>query len=187
MASLLLRFYESLDRRGTASERYIKHHVKSRLEKHFGDEKVFCQSSNRSKPEIVYSSAIKVQDVLNAWANNAPALESKSKNQKNSEQTAEDIFRVANYIKKEIKECKGISPRPFDVSDMSVDQKGQKKITGCLYWLIRLLITSRRGASTALVVKICSNATSIPKQWDTYISNCKNKTNLCEFVSNSLC
>ena len=39
------------------------------------------------------------------------ALESKSKDQKNSEQTAENIFRVANYIKKEIKECKGISAK----------------------------------------------------------------------------
>ena len=42
---------------------------------------------------------------------------------------------------------------------------------------------SRRGASTALEVKISSSATPIPKQWDKYISNCKNKTNLCEFVS----
>ena len=46
---------------------------------------------------------------------------------------------------------------------------------------------SRRGASTALKVKICSNATPIPKQWDKYISNCKNKTNLCNFVSTSFC
>ena len=43
------------------------------------------------------------------------------------------------------------------------------------------------GAATALEVKICSNATPIPRQWDTYISNYRNKTNLCEFVSNSLC
>ena len=42
---------------------------------------------------------------------------------------------------------------------------------------------SRRGASTALEVKISSSATPIPKQWDKYISNCKNNTNLCEFVS----
>ena len=37
---------------------------------------------------------------------------------------------------------------------------------------------SRRGASTALEVKISSSATPIPKQWDKYISNCKNKTNV---------
>ena len=139
MASLLLRFQESLDKRGTTSESYTKQHLNSRLEKHFGDKIVFCQPSNRSKPEIVYSSAIKVQDVLNAWADNTPAPEGKSKDQETV--TAEDIFRVANYIKKEIKGCKGISTRPFDARDMSVDQM-KKLIPGCLYWLIRLLITS---------------------------------------------
>lgn len=46
---------------------------------------------------------------------------------------------------------------------------------------------SRRGVSAALEVKISSSATPIPKQWDKYISNCKNKTNLCEFVSSLLC
>ena len=45
MASLLLRFQESLDKRGTGSVSYTKQHVvsKSRLEKHFGDEIVFFQ------------------------------------------------------------------------------------------------------------------------------------------------
>ena len=73
MASLLLRFQESLDKRGTGSVSYTKQHVvsNSRLEKHFGDEIVFFQPSNRSKPEIVYSITVKVQDV-NAWANNTP-------------------------------------------------------------------------------------------------------------------
>ena len=138
MASLLLRFQESLDKRGTSSESYTKQHFKSHLEKHFGDKIVFCQPSNRSKPDIVSSSAIKAQDVLNAWADNTPAAETNSKDQKPV--TAEDIFQVANYIKTEIKECTGISTRPFDVSDRSVDQM-KKLIPGCLYWVIRLLIT----------------------------------------------
>ena len=46
---------------------------------------------------------------------------------------------------------------------------------------------SRQGASTAFKVKICSNATPIPKLWNRYISNCNNKTNLCDFVTTSLC
>ena len=86
----------------------------------------------------MYSSAIKAQDVLNAWADNTPAPESKSKDQKTV--TAEDIFWVANNIKKEIKECEGISTRLFDARDVSVDQM-KKLIPGCLYWMIRLLIT----------------------------------------------
>ena len=36
--------------------------------------------------------------------------------------TAEDILRVAGYVKKEIKECTGISMRPLNVSDISTEQ-----------------------------------------------------------------
>ena len=46
---------------------------------------------------------------------------------------------------------------------------------------------SRWEASTPLEVKISNNATPIPKQWDKYIRNCKNKTNLCDSVSTSFC
>ena len=48
MASLLLRFRESLDKRDTASESYTKQHLKSRLEKHFGDGIVFSQPSKQA-------------------------------------------------------------------------------------------------------------------------------------------
>ena len=69
-ASLLTRFRETLDRRGIGSESYTKQQLKSRIEKHFGDDVVFPQPSHGSKPEIVYSSTIKVQDVLNVLADN---------------------------------------------------------------------------------------------------------------------
>ena len=139
MASLLTRFRETLDRREIGSESYTKQHLKSHMEKHFGDDVVFSQPSHRSKPEIVYSSTVKVKDVLNAWADNTPVPENKCKGSETV--TAEDIFRVANYVKKKIKECTGISRRLLDVRDISTEQI-KKLIPGCLYWLIRLLITS---------------------------------------------
>ena len=100
---------------------------------------MISQPSNRSKPEIVYSSAIKVQDVLNAWAENKQVPENKGKGSESV--TVKYIFRVASYIKKEIKECTGISTRPLDVRDISTEQI-KKLIPGSLYWLIKLLITS---------------------------------------------
>ena len=117
MASLLTRFHETLDRGGTGSESYTKQHLKSRIhvEKHFGDDVVFSQASHQSKPKIVYSSTIKVQDVLNAWVDNTPVPENKGKGSETV--TAEDIFRVESYVKKEFKECTGISTRPLDVRD----------------------------------------------------------------------
>ena len=53
--------------------------------------------------------------------------------------------------------------------------------------LSRTMSAQYGGASTALEVKISSSATPIPKQWNEYISNCKNKTNLCQLVSTLLC
>ena len=50
-------------------------------------------------------------------------------------------FRVASFVKKEIKECTDISMRLLNVRDISTEQI-KKSIPGCLYWLIRLLITS---------------------------------------------
>ena len=41
----------------------------------------------------------------------------------------------------------------------------------------------KRGESTALEIKIQSPTTPIPKQWMKYISNPKNKVNLCDFLS----
>lgn len=46
---------------------------------------------------------------------------------------------------------------------------------------------SRRGESASLEVKIHSGSMPVPKQWSKYISNPKNKVNLCDFLCHSLC
>ena len=51
---------------------------------------------------------------------------------------------TSSMSKKEIKESTGISTRPVNVRDISTEQI-KKLIPGCLYWLIRLLITSDEG------------------------------------------
>lgn len=45
---------------------------------------------------------------------------------------------------------------------------------------------SRRGSSSALEVKINSPSTPVPRQWAKYISNPRNKTNLCTFLAQVL-
>jgi hypothetical protein len=69
MSSLLSRYRERLDDKGINAESYSKQRLKLRLQKHFGDNIVFHQHPDKSKPEI-YSSTISVQDVLNAAAQN---------------------------------------------------------------------------------------------------------------------
>jgi len=45
----------------------------------------------------------------------------------------------------------------------------------------------RRGSSSALEVHIRGPSTPVPKQWDKYITNPKNKKNLCDFLTKSIC
>ena len=47
---------------------------------------------------------------------------------------------------------------------------------------------ARRGSmSASLEVKIHGSSTPMPKQWEKFILNPKNKTNLCDFLSESFC
>ena len=46
---------------------------------------------------------------------------------------------------------------------------------------------SRRGSSSALEVHIGGLSTPVPKQWDKYITNPKNKKNLRDFLTKSMC
>ena len=68
MSSLLLKYRESLEDKGIKGESYSKQRLKLRLEKHFGEKIVFHQHPDKSKPEVIYSSNISLQDVLNAAA-----------------------------------------------------------------------------------------------------------------------
>ena len=65
MGSLLTRYREILEEKGVQGGSYTTQRLKVRLEKHLGDSVVFDQQSDKTKPELLYSSSIQVQDVLN--------------------------------------------------------------------------------------------------------------------------
>lgn len=109
-----------LKNNGVNSDSYTKQHLKVRLQKHFADSIVFHQPTERNKPELVYSSKIKVKDVLNAWAR---FQKDERKEEEPGEVKKEDILRVASYIRAEIRKCKGISTRPLDLKDISLVNK----------------------------------------------------------------
>ena len=113
--------------------------LKVRLEKHFGDSVVFHQQSDKTKPELLYSSSIQVQDVLNGWAHLKKAKE-REKGPDEDATKERDIARLASYIKAEIRKCKGISSRPLDVKDIS-QESTREVIPDSLYWLIHLIIS----------------------------------------------
>ena len=70
MSSLLSKYRKLLgDKLGNQGRKfYSKQHLKLRLQKYFGEDIVFHQHPDRSKPEVIYSRNISPQDVLNASA-----------------------------------------------------------------------------------------------------------------------
>ena len=136
MSSLLSKYRELLEDKGIKAESYIKQHLKLRLQKHFGEEIVFHQHPDRSKPEVIYSRNISLQDVLNASAaQNARSVSSVSFN------ATQQIVNTARRVKEEIRKCSGITLRPLNVDDVSLESS-RRIIPPSLYWLVRLMITS---------------------------------------------
>ena len=132
MSSLLTAYRERLKAKEIAADNFsTKQRLKCRLEKYFGDSIVFHRHPDKAKPEIFYSSAISLQDVLNALA--AHDVHSKS--------DVQEIVTTARKIKEDIKKCNGISIRPLNVDDVSLDS-ARRIIPSRLYWLVRIMLTS---------------------------------------------
>ena len=68
ITSLTERYRENLDEKGIASEVYQSKRLKDRLKNRFGETIVFHQQLGRAKPELIYSSNINLQDVINTYA-----------------------------------------------------------------------------------------------------------------------
>ena len=68
MNSLLVRYREFLADEGVRGEGYTRQHLKDRLKNCFGEEVVSHQQMDRAKPELIYASSIRLQDVINSWA-----------------------------------------------------------------------------------------------------------------------
>ena len=130
MTSLIARYHEILKSKGVETETYTKQRLKARLQKHFGDNVVFHQPSVRTKSELLCGSTLMVKDILKAWTD----LEKKDQG------IESEIFRVANYIRQEISQVNGITTKPLNVADVSLDTV-QQLIPESLHLLLRLLLT----------------------------------------------
>ena len=131
MLTLLQNYQENLKERGVDGESYTKHWLKERLKKHFSDEIEFFQA-NKTKQEIVYSSELSIQDIINEAAaakmdeTEAPPID-------------QEILRIARHIREDIKNTNGIELRPLDISDICMET-AKKKIPKSLYLLIQQII-----------------------------------------------
>lgn len=66
MVSLLSMYKGLLAKKGIDASSYTKQHLKKRLQNRFTTSIVFHQPFDKSKPELLYSSEISVQYVINA-------------------------------------------------------------------------------------------------------------------------
>ena len=106
-------------------------HLKKRLQHHFTTSIVFHQPSDKSKPELLYSSEISVQDVINAAIKRPTTPETAG-----AMDETRQIFHTAKFIKNEIKKCKGISIRPLDINLESAKSIVPRSLYMLLHWII---------------------------------------------------
>jgi len=83
------------------------------MKSHFGETIVFHQPYQKNSPEIVYSSSISVQDVINrsALQNNTKSSTPQADylNQPSQDPSAKlALYRTAKLMKDQIKHCKGM-------------------------------------------------------------------------------
>lgn len=67
MSSLLLKYQQCLREKAISGESYLKHRLQDRPRRYFGDDIKFFLAS-KGKVEIVYSSALFIQDLINKAA-----------------------------------------------------------------------------------------------------------------------
>jgi len=131
MMSLLGKYRDILTQKGAANpESYTTQNLEIRLQRHFSSAIVFHQPADRSKSDLVYSSSVNIQDILNAWAVfQSPANGNVTVNDETLQSS--EIHRVAGLIKQEIKKCTGIPTKPLNTQDVSMETARQL-IPDCL-------------------------------------------------------
>ena len=152
MTSLLQKYQCLLETRGLVSDRYSRQNLKQRLSNLFGEEIVFHQPPDRSKPELVYSSSISLQSIINeAFKRSKETDESKAETSlpKKDKLSVPDeisertklIYKAAMIIKSDINSSKGISIQPLHLCDLT-SASCKQVVPESLYCLLRWIISA---------------------------------------------
>ena len=146
MSSLLKKYVGLLEKRGIYGSNYTNQKSKLRMKSHFGETIVFHQPYQKNSPEILYSSSISVQDVINSSAiqNNTESSTTQADylNQPSQDPSAKlMLYRTAKLIKDQIKRCKGMSLYSVSVNDLDLATAKQMVPTD-VYLFLRWVITN---------------------------------------------
>ena len=144
----LLSWYQSLllECGIETGKSYRSERLKNRLKLHFENNIVFHKQPDPSKPEIVYSSKISFQDVIN----NASSMSVESSRAEGDFKAAETdsgheqtvtLYHALQIIKSDIKNCDGIKVQPLDKEDLCLS-KAKEVIPESLYSLLCWVISN---------------------------------------------
>lgn len=147
MSSLLKKYAALLEKRGIDGQKYTKKKLKLRIKNHFGETIVFHQPYQKTRPELVYSSSISLQNVINASSaagtnEQPPAPQTENQNQSIQDPSPLLLFyKAAKLMKDQIKQCKGISVYPVNVKDVDV-ATAKDMVHRELYLFLRWMVTN---------------------------------------------
>ena len=148
ISHLLERYKETLSSNGILSQSYRNEKLKKRLINQFCDSVVFHKQRDPSKSELIYSSSIAVQGLINAAAifSNLEAEEyfCCPPEEVEDPETAKMkiLFQAAHILKTDLKRSAGICIQPLSVDDISL-KSGRQVIPGSLYSFFYWFILQR--------------------------------------------
>ena len=127
MSTVIGRYKDYLNEQQMSLNSYTTQRLKLRLNKHFGDKIVFHQPYDRTKSELLYSTAISPQDVINsAYKCNAAATERVFCEQPSFEMADCDrvklLYHAAQLIKLEITDASVPQWRTSSMAHASMPQ-----------------------------------------------------------------
>jgi hypothetical protein len=140
MSSLLNKFKAIAKTRNLDAQSYTAQRLKLRLQNYFKDRIVFHRPIDQAKSEIVYSSKISIEDVINAsFMNREQCAYHEDSNDLCIDDREEDkeqiLYKAAMIIKSEASKCTGIQISPLNISELSL-QCARRMIPDELYWIL---------------------------------------------------
>ena len=132
-----------------------------KMKNHYLDSVIFYKQPDPSKPELIYSSSISVQSIINAAASFPRChdhTESSKAEQADTEiEKLKVLYHAAQILKSDIKTCKGISIQPLSVSDISLDS-GRRLLPDSLYSLLSWIVSDNDvDPKKGIAIPVCNN------------------------------
>ena len=122
----------------------------------FGESIVFYQQTDRSQPELVYSTELSLQTVINATFKQSTREPPAPKASSREERATKDIvdmtdrkrvlYQAAMIVKADINETSGIAIQPLQTSDLSLEAS-KAAVPESLYWLLRPIVSGEDNES----------------------------------------